>query len=734
MKLRCRIVVILAVCAASVATAVAFTMVGKDAAPRTLPPFVHWDCREFPDCIVPYAINRDGTADFIGEHAEIDKAFRVWEAVAPAIIRFRNVGNTAKKTSAQDGENVLFWDNNLTNGDPWDAVLLGGAIAATTIFQDAVTGVIEEVDIVFDDAHFDWNAGVQRFRFPPVGDDVRVGMNIRNRDNDVCDTRAVGDDVQVIRVGGAAAPGDVCVAPGPNAVLESLPNLGGRVDVWAVAAHEIGHFLGLGENNAVGAGSETAETANDEPFNLPFGGGTLTFTVNGRPVAVDLPPGQLTAAQVAAAIQNAINNQAAGLAMATARAGSVRIQAVNPNHDVIITGGDAADVLGLTVGESGISTMNQIDPRKFTTLDQRTLSRDDMDGVNFLYTPDLGDAPDPFAGFNHYPSLVHGPTARGRLNGVQLFAPAAGAEHLFGLFGRGVAPRYQYEWLGREGGRIDDHELECEARVPNRDAFDDGVSFGGPFFGNFEPGGDPIPVTVHVQTAADIAGGAHVYDTANSMYINGWFDWNADGDWDDAGEHVIGAAAGQFSVLVPGPYMFNVAAPAGARPGGFSRFRLDYREDVGQVRAVDPTLMLTRGAAQFGEVEDYPIGIVRTIVQLHIIGPTPNKVPIGMSGTIAATVQSRFDGVPGANVTFTKLRGNVRFTAGTVAADGKSTDGKNRGERVGHDDSCFGWGRASSHQSHRRGDDTVRLCLLLRSMTERLLEGARPRRAGAKGT
>ncbi len=36
-------------------------------------------------------------------------------------------------------------------------------------------------------------------------------------------------------------------------------------------------------------------------------------------------------------------------------------------------------------------------------------------------------------------------------------------------------PRYQYEWLGIETGAIDDHELECEARVDDLDMFDDGA-------------------------------------------------------------------------------------------------------------------------------------------------------------------------------------------------------------------------------------------------------------------
>ena len=50
-----------------------------------------------------------------------------------------------------------------------------------------------------------------------------------------------------------------------------------------------------------------------------------------------------------------------------------------------------------------------------------TLKAPDVDGENFMYCPDMGDAPDPWMGVaGLYPSLVHIPGAGRTLNGVVL--------------------------------------------------------------------------------------------------------------------------------------------------------------------------------------------------------------------------------------------------------------------------------------------------------------------------
>jgi hypothetical protein len=227
------------------------------------------------------------------------------------------------------------------------------------------------------------------------------------------------------------------------------------------------------------------------------------------------------------------------------------------------------------------------------------LLQPDKDGVNYLYTPDLGDLADP-----PYPTKVHTGVPSGTvLSGVKLETPGNGPEHLFGIYQDptvGNLPRYQYEWLAFKNGAIDDSSLECEAR--KIDSFDDGVSASCECEDGVIDG--PIALTLHVKTAADVRGRSHTYNAGSAMYLNGWFDWNGDGDFLDANEHPIGAGAG-VAVYDHGAFTFLVTPPPGTPCTTRSRFRLDWREDVGQLLKVDPTLNLATGAAQQGEVEDY---------------------------------------------------------------------------------------------------------------------------------
>ncbi|MBN2218090.1 MAG: VCBS repeat-containing protein, partial [Pirellulales bacterium] len=88
--------------------------------------------------------------------------------------------------------------------------------------------------------------------------------------------------------------------------------------------------------------------------------------------------------------------------------------------------------------------------------------------------------------------------------------------------------------------------------------------------------------TVDVSVAASVGGG----------YLNAWIDFNADGDWDDAGEQI---ATGLL--LAAGDNALSVAIPADAVVGKtFARFRLSTEQFLG-----------VTGGAVDGEVEDYQI-------------------------------------------------------------------------------------------------------------------------------
>jgi FlgD Ig-like domain len=238
-----------------------------------------------------------------------------------------------------------------------------------------------------------------------------------------------------------------------------------------------------------------------------------------------------------------------------------------------------------------------------------TLEDADKDACNFVYCPDLGDAPDPcfgnYKGF--YPSLVH-KIAEGRtLNGLVLDGLLPGAEHIFGIKPVQRNRMWTYEWLAFSGG---DADAECEANVTDKDPFDDGVTWtpDPPVWGR------NLDVTASVAYAKDQFGREHDYDGA-PMWVNSFLDLNQDCVWNDTGsEHFMDVPI--FSPPPPaGPndikyieVTSSVLLPKNinAELPMYLRTRLDWNENVGQADKVDSTLSFSRYAAQFGEVEDYP--------------------------------------------------------------------------------------------------------------------------------
>ena len=105
---------------------------------------------------------------------------------------------------------------------------------------------------------------------------------------------------------------------------------------------------------------------------------------------------------------------------------------------------------------------------------------------------------------------------------------------------------------------------------------------------------------------------------SDAGYLNAWFDFNADGDWDDAGEQIfvglsLQAGSNLLSVPVPGD------AVAGAT---YARFRFSSTQILG------PT-----GPAIDGEVEDYEFLISSTP---HDYGDAPLSYPTMMNSGAAS--------------------------------------------------------------------------------------------------
>jgi len=192
--------------------------------------------------------------------------------------------------------------------------------------------------------------------------------------------------------------------------------------------------------------------------------------------------------------------------------------------------------------------------------------------------PDFGDAPDPLtATAGEYPSLLAND----------------GARHL----------DWNYEWLGTNvNGELDSKQVD-------HDEFDDGVSFA--YSNLIVPGGN-VKITVTVNTSG---GPYNILDPNDVIYLNAWIDWNRDGDWQDAGEKIIGTGSLTGTQKFDGPAtpVYNIPIPASATPGAYTwlRFRLDYAEDAGANHQpwTDPGLNQEKGAAMYGEVEDYKITI-----------------------------------------------------------------------------------------------------------------------------
>jgi hypothetical protein len=179
-------------------------------------------------------------------------------------------------------------------------------------------------------------------------------------------------------------------------------------------------------------------------------------------------------------------------------------------------------------------------------------------------TADWGDAPDDPQNPNDYPTL----------------SASNGASHLLGsqfyLGLVGTPPDAEPD--GQPTTPADGDDLN--GAVPDDE---DGVTFQ-----SWLIPGVSTAIKVDMVTPSGVQG-----------YLNGWIDYNRDGDWADPGEHFIIDQA-----YFGGPTYIGFAVPAGATPGStYARFRF-----TSQTLA---SLGLNEGGqAPDGEVEDYRVDIL----------------------------------------------------------------------------------------------------------------------------
>ncbi len=271
--------------------------------------------------------------------------------------------------------------------------------------------------------------------------------------------------------------------------------------------------------------------------------------------------------------------------------------------------------------------------------------------------------------------------------------------------------------------------FEPQTRQINLDELDDGVSFRGPLIP-----GVPVLVDILIDTNGLTTGRYVPTEAARRLFVNGWEDWNGDGDWEDwappaAGGAVLIGPGGMPPCTEPAPsdeYVLDwqgspavdqFASPnfcggtpigAGARvltfwvtppitvTGGpfFGRFRLDYSEYVGQNltdysdltlipsenhalnanSAADRALEIgfEHGEAVYGEVEDYVQEVVEWIFFGIAQGGTVSATIFGVEVTIVTTAGQTAEEVAGAFADAVAGEPLLTELGVTVAVDGST--------------------------------------------------------------
>jgi large repetitive protein len=283
---------------------------------------------------------------------------------------------------------------------------------------------------------------------------------------------------------------------------------------------------------------------------------TPTYTVNtsrspsliqtgvpGGAKAVDfLQDPSFSGAQMMTAIIRAINNAASTSLIALPRGGNTlfveNAQFISTNMDSFFLRG-VADVAG-----------NLLQPNRINNDTAFTIL---MPGTQL----DFGDAPDPFQNtLGRYPSLRTSDGARHVNTGRALLGLGATAEQ--------------------------DGQSSPDAAADT----DDGVQFGTNYL-------IPRLFNRFIQTPVTVT-------LTSPGFVDGWVDWNADGDWDDPNEQIFVSAEFKADQLTK-TFMVSIplTAPVPATvTSTFARFRSS------SVGGLTP-----RGLATDGEVEDYEVKI-----------------------------------------------------------------------------------------------------------------------------
>ncbi|MFQ5415733.1 MAG: S8 family serine peptidase [Myxococcota bacterium] len=278
----------------------------------------------------------------------------------------------------------------------------------------------------------------------------------------------------------------------------------------------------------------------------------------------------------------------------------------------------------------------------------RVLSGINNDGrLRMCMGDDFGDAPDPFTAPGLYPTLLASNGARHEDIGEEWLGdgPAFRAER-----DNGDAPARDHSLEVTpefDADQVVPLDVDGIPNLTDNDFHDDGIEIFGPLLG---VGLVRFQVCTDNHQVVDTEGGRYtgaagaaqgdpetILVNDKAIYVNGFFDWNQDGDFDDTLEYAFSRrfvppapVAGTDGAATCHGFLSQIfLAPALLPPDLlWARFRLDYGEDVQhglagnapvfEVGHTAPpaarydtvtTLNRSRGQAQFGEVEDYNAGV-----------------------------------------------------------------------------------------------------------------------------
>jgi hypothetical protein len=613
-----------------------------------LQPFEHWDLRKLVDNQVPWSLDTSVTKDngLTTNQVKIavEASFQEWENASPSIIRFKYVENNLDKVPiTRDYWNTISWQDGGDDTTGTTTITVNGSNELTLAVLPGTDGWLQTTPDA-SDTYF------PQYNIIAAGENSKIDSNLNNAGS-VGSAIGLGISFFNNRTGEILEFDIVLNDTQYTWSNNSQNGLNDIYDIQSILTHEIGHVIGIAHSNDVQMIAKGLGFPNTTCVAGGADGISATCTVEGDDTTALVGGNEYVyTGNNGICETTATGNDVQEIDRGKGASGYWAVQDGEDNVLETVTGGDDQySGNNIHVGANGISesgyalgdvpTMNKYTNPFFVSLEQRSIEQDDINACNFLYSMDMGDAPDPKDGLEKYPTRIHDPDfvltgGANTLNGVSLRTIDKGAVHWFGTTSGTV--NFRYEWLGdNEDG---DEGNVGEAKV-NNDSYDDGLTN---ISGNPVPGGTiKMEIKVTLYNSGEHTG---------TRYLNAWADWNNDQVWDNDTEKIIGTNVSPARTNPAGTQTFTtstlnstvavereyeIKVPSGSNISewgdnpGWLRIRLDYEEDVGAKNKIID-VEGPHYAAIFGEVEDYPLWSTST----------PDTTPPHTTKTLSSTTNT----------------------------------------------------------------------------------------------